>query len=119
MVLWGTRVRRVRSGLGRKREPIWIGVRVGIAVIAGPFNCGHWSPEPVVVLSLEQGNRGIGKADAQDRNALRIHLNRGNLFLFIHNNASRLGIGSAEMMFSDSDPTSLSRFWHTSSSRRT
>jgi hypothetical protein len=72
----GTRVRRVRSGLGRKREPIWIGVRVGIAVIAGPFNCGHWSPEPIVVLSLEQGNRGIGKADVQERNALRIDLNR-------------------------------------------
>src|SRR5712672_1873728 len=53
----GTRVRRVWSGLGRQREPIWIGVRVGIAVIPGQFNCGHWPPEPVGVLSLEQGDR--------------------------------------------------------------
>src|SRR4029077_8382191 len=61
----GTGVRRVGSGLGRQREPIWIGVRVGIAVIAGQFDCGHGPPEPVVILSLEQGNRTIGEADVQ------------------------------------------------------
>ena len=60
-----TGVRRVRSGLGRQREPIWIGVRVGIAVIAGQFNRGHWPPELVVVLSLEECNRSIGEADVQ------------------------------------------------------
>src|ERR1700676_1745310 len=61
----GAGVRRVWSGLGRQREPIWIGVRVGIAVISGQFNCGHWPPEPVVVFSLEQGNRTIGETEVQ------------------------------------------------------
>ena len=61
----GAGVRRVWSGLGRQREPIWIGVRVGIAVISGQFDCGHGPPEPVVVFSLEQGNRTIGETDVQ------------------------------------------------------
>src|SRR4029077_21038561 len=61
----GTGVRRVWSGLGRQREPIWIGVGVGIAVISGQFDCRHGPPEPVVVFSVEQGNRTIGESDVQ------------------------------------------------------
>src|SRR4029077_13065010 len=38
-----TGVRRVRSSLGRQRKPIWIGLRVGVAVIARQFNGGSWA----------------------------------------------------------------------------
>src|SRR5439155_27120568 len=61
----GTRVRRVWSGFCRLRKPRRIGLRTGIAVTARLLNGSDWPPELVSVLSVKEGNRGIGKADVQ------------------------------------------------------
>src|SRR5258708_30002777 len=42
-----------------------IGFRTGIAVTARHLNGRDWPPELVGVLSVKEGNRGIGKADIQ------------------------------------------------------
>ena len=62
----GAGVRRIWSGLGRKRNPVRIGSGVGIAVVACQLNRGYWAPELVRVFSLEEGDRSISQANVQE-----------------------------------------------------
>ena len=61
----GALIGRIRGSLGGQRNPIFIGVRVGITIGACCLNSSDRPPELIGVLSFEKCDCSIRQADVQ------------------------------------------------------
>jgi hypothetical protein len=98
----GARIGRIRGSFGGQRNPIFIGVRVGITIGACCLNSSDRSPELIGVLSFEKSDCSIRQADVQQ--------SKQSGYTRVFNEVKSLG--EIDSKTRTSDQTVIGNFWN-------